>query len=370
MKALIFYCKAGGGHQKAAELIQGGLIHQGCNVEIKNGFDLEGKNGFDFAQFAYRLLIRQLFWLWIIIVKFQRSFFGFFLLLICYEIGKFFLYKKFEKLILDYRPNKVISTYYFFAKLAGKISDKHSLNLEITTIVTDPFSPEKIWFTDKKGKYLVYSKSAQQLSLKYGLNINQTSLINPIIETKLINREKLKSLNQNFNFNPKKKTVLILGGGDGMQKGAKILSDIINSNLDLNIIVVCGRNEKFYKSCHQILDHFNSGYNVKIFKFVNFVNELISIADIVVSKAGPGVIFEVLKANKPLILSEFIWPQEKGLVSFITGNKLGSFKPKTNELVLEIESILNKQTIYQKFDNQKIGLDLNIGLKEAIKILV
>jgi UDP-N-acetylglucosamine:LPS N-acetylglucosamine transferase len=370
MKTLIFYSKAGGGHQKAAEIIATGLIQEGAQVKLKNGFDILDEGNFDFAPFAYRLLIGPLYFLWIIIVWLQKSFAGFFLLGICYQIGKLFLYKKFEKFILEYKPQNVISTYYFFGQLARQISEKNNLDLKITTVVTDPFSPEKVWFADKKGQYLVYTKAALDLALSHGLKTSQLNVVGPIVGFEAVDNQKLKSLQKEINLDFKKPLVLVLGGGEGMQKGTQILKEVLNSKLDIQLIMVCGRNQKLYDKCSSIIEKLQARSKVKLYKFVDFVPELIAISKVVVSKAGPGAVFEVLKQNKPLILCEYIWPQEKGVVSFVEENNLGVFKPSVEELIKEISLILSNKKVIKKIDIEQVGFDLSSGLETSLKALI
>jgi UDP-N-acetylglucosamine:LPS N-acetylglucosamine transferase len=370
MKTLIFYSKAGGGHQKAAELIASGLTTTGVEVKVKNGFDLDDSGGFDFAPFAYRLLMGPLYFLWLIIVSLQRSFAGFFLLEISYQIGKLFLYGKFEKLILEYKPQSVVSTYYFFAKLAREISQKHQLNIKITTVVTDPFSPEKVWFTDSDGDYLVYTKQAQDLALSYGLKSSHLKVIGPVVDLEPVNKANLEAIKYQLNFDFEKPTLLILGGGDGLQKGAEILKAVLITKPGLQTIVVCGRNQKLFDDCQLLINSFEAGSTVKLFKFVDFVSELISISSVVVSKAGPGVVFEVLNRSKPLILCEYIWPQELGIVTFVESNKLGTFKPKVDELIEEIDHILSGKKTLQIFNPNRLGFNLDSGLSNCLKELI
>lgn len=370
MKTLIFYSNTGGGHQKAARLIASGLSSRGQEVLAVNGFDLDNTGGFDFIPAAYKLLIGPLNFMWYIIIWLQRSFAGFFLLEISYQVGKLFLYKKFEKLILRNQPQSVVSTYYFFAKLAREISQKHQLDLKITTVVTDPFSPEKVWFTDSNGDYLVFTKEARDLALSYGLKSSQLKVIDPIVDLESVNKTKLETVKNELNFDFEKPILLILGGGDGLQKGSQILEEVLNTKPALQTIVVCGRNQKLFGDCKLLINKFEAESIVKLFEFVDFVPELISISSVVISKAGPGVVFEVLKQVKPLVLCEYIWPQEKGIVTFVESNQLGIFIPKTDRFIEEIDHILSGKKTLQKFDPNRFGFDLESGLSNCLKELI
>lgn len=99
-----------------------------------------------------------------------------------------------------------------------------------------------------------------------------------------------KKLSFFSNDNP---CLLVLGGS----LGAQFLNDIIFQNLDelskhFNILHICGK--KNFK------DITHNGY--KIFPFVENIEDFYATADIVISRAGSGVINELLALSKPMFL--------------------------------------------------------------------
>ncbi len=93
--------------------------------------------------------------------------------------------------------------------------------------------------------------------------------------------------------NPNKPTVLVLGGS----LGAKFLNNLTFENLDAltekyNIIHICGKNN-FQKIVHE--DYFLTPYATNI-------QDFFATADIVISRAGSGVINELLALAKPMLL--------------------------------------------------------------------
>ncbi len=96
-----------------------------------------------------------------------------------------------------------------------------------------------------------------------------------------------------FNFDPTLPTVLVLGGS----LGAKFLNEIIFENLDnltkkYNILHICGKNN-FKKIEHK---------NYHIAPYVENIEDYYASADIVISRAGSGVINELLALEKPMLL--------------------------------------------------------------------
>lgn len=92
------------------------------------------------------------------------------------------------------------------------------------------------------------------------------------------------------NNNP---TLLVLGGS----LGAKFLNEIVFENLDkltknYNILHICGKNN-YQNIVHE---------NYKIFPYAENIEDFYATADIVLSRAGSGVINELLILNKPMLL--------------------------------------------------------------------
>jgi UDP-N-acetylglucosamine--N-acetylmuramyl-(pentapeptide) pyrophosphoryl-undecaprenol N-acetylglucosamine transferase len=121
------------------------------------------------------------------------------------------------------------------------------------------------------------------------------------------NREKAISL---FHFDAGKKTILILGGS----QGAKTINDIVLDLLEElasrhQIIHQCGiRNyDEVLKEVNFIFDKMvradiRSSYKLYGFLDLENLRDAYSIADLVISRAGSGLIFELALLGKPAIL--------------------------------------------------------------------
>ena len=117
---------------------------------------------------------------------------------------------------------------------------------------------------------------------------------NPVEEEllKLINQKKAR---QNFNLDPDKKTILIMGGSQGSQR----MNEFIWQNLDKLL-------EK-YQIIHQVgkgnYENFELRENYYFTDyFKNNLAEAYGAADIVVCRAGAQTIFELAALGKPAIL--------------------------------------------------------------------
>ncbi len=105
-----------------------------------------------------------------------------------------------------------------------------------------------------------------------------------------------------YGFDPKKPTILVLGGSGG----AKAINDAIAENLaelhdemGMQIIWQCG--SKYIESVQSLLDP-NKFQNLRLFHFIDNMRYAYSAADIVISRAGASICSELLITGKPSLL--------------------------------------------------------------------
>lgn len=108
-----------------------------------------------------------------------------------------------------------------------------------------------------------------------------------------IRRQIFEGKRLSLNFDPNLPTVLVLGGS----LGAKFLNQLIFENLDeltqkFNILHICGK-KNFKNITHK---------NYHLTPFTEKIEDYYATADMVISRAGSGVINELLALEKPMLL--------------------------------------------------------------------
>jgi len=104
-----------------------------------------------------------------------------------------------------------------------------------------------------------------------------------------------------FNFEPDKKTLLIIGGS----LGARTINESITLNLDVlirkNIQVIWQTGKYYYKKAKEEVARYNN-HNISVMEFINRMAFAYSVADVIISRAGAGTISELCIVGKPIIL--------------------------------------------------------------------
>jgi UDP-N-acetylglucosamine:LPS N-acetylglucosamine transferase len=125
-------------------------------------------------------------------------------------------------------------------------------------------------------------------------------------------------------------TALVLFGGHGSKTMFEIAGRLENSSLDLQVIYICGRNEKLANTlrAHKSrLPRFVEGFTSK----VNFYMQL---GDFFIGKPGPGCISEALAMHLPVIVECNAWtlPQERYNAAWVVEKELGIVLPNFREI--------------------------------------
>lgn len=140
-------------------------------------------------------------------------------------------------------------------------------------------------------------------------------------------------------------TVFTIAGGAGLGSTVGLVKSVVKRNPDVQMIAVCGRNEKQRQKLQAFVDK-SGAKNVKVLGFSTNVPELMAAADVAFARGGGNGASECFYANLPIIFREGLINNEKvnrklfvsaGMCDAIkrksqAGKKVEFFKNNTGEL--------------------------------------
>ena len=120
-------------------------------------------------------------------------------------------------------------------------------------------------------------------------------------------------------------TALILFGGHGSNVMLEIAERLDRSNLDVQLVFVCGKNEKLagaLRARKWRVPNFVEGFTTR-------VNEYMHLADFFIGKPGPGSVSEALAMKLPVIVECNAWtlPQERYNAAWVVEKQVGIVLP-------------------------------------------
>jgi processive 1,2-diacylglycerol beta-glucosyltransferase/1,2-diacylglycerol 3-beta-galactosyltransferase len=371
-KYLFLYLKTGGGHLSPAKAVKQTLEERYpglAEAELVDGLEGSMKPAQWVIEDGYRTSVNYAKWVFESLYAVNKiDFFG--------KLSNQMFVPVARKIIEDHirqkQPDGIVIFHYFLIEPVYQSLEKLNLSIPVTVVVTDPYTAHPIWFTNKKPEFIVFSDKLKKYMLGKGLDAQQIfrfpQIINPSFETKFDGNQKIEIF-EKFQLAPDRKTILIFGGGEGLKKGLSVLKNLAKTHFPINVIMVSGRNKILERAAHRIAER-PSQARIKVFGFVDFMDKLLAISDIVVSKCGASALAEMLIMKKIPIVVDYIWEQEKGNVDFLLENKLGFYEPRPTQAVKRIEELLSNQWLFNGYRQHLENLDYKNGVYDVADFIL
>jgi len=316
---------AGGGHRAAATALQMAIQAQGRPWEVRltnlqellDPLDVLKKYGRIRIQDMYNTLLRN-----------------------GWTLGSPYLLKVLQAAIWTYHrptvrlleahwketePDMVVSVVPHFNRALCESFSRAFPGRPFVTVLTDIADYPPHFWIERQQQYLVCGSDravAQARSMGHsddrifrasGMVLHPRFYEAPI-EDRIAERERL-------GLRPDLPTGLVLFGGHGSQVMLDIAERLDRSQLELQLIFICGKNEKLanaLRSQKSRLPRFVEGFTTR-------VNYYMHISDFFIGKPGPGSVSEAMAMHLPVIVECNAWtlPQERYNAEWILEKQVG-----------------------------------------------
>jgi len=267
------------------------------------------------------------------------------------KLGWPFMQKEIDKLLQEYKPDVLVSTHPV-SRMVFKRARERGLGLPLVNVIMDPYTMHRIWVIPEADITVVATDHARELTVKYGVPASKIKIVGVPIDPKfsLSAAEKEQRRRKNH-LKPKLFTVLLMGGGEGSGGMDKIIEQMNRAKLNIQLIVICGKNEALKKK----LEGAKYKIPMRIFGFTDKVDQLMGDSDLLVSKAGPGTIAEAMAMGLPMVITSFVPGNEEGNVEFVVKEKIGKFSEDPAIIAKYIQELMDRRE-YEKYQENIIRL--------------
>lgn len=337
-KVFIVYASAGAGHQKAAEAIYEYLNKTPTDLDLKLIDILDYSNHIVKLSYSrgYTFLITKLPWVWYILYRlssfFANNYFRF--------LFDYLACQPFVDLLKKEKPDVVISTHFLTNSIFGVFKKKYPRHTFCPiTIITD-YTLHPYWIGEGVDTYIASCDYTKDCLLRKGIIEDKIKVYGIPVKEKFYLPSDRKTAAQKLGVDPVKFTALIMTGAVGIGPIEEIVQALA---ADVQLLVICGRNQKLFDRLTKL-----NLANVKIYPLIDYVDELMSVSDVVLTKAGGLTISESLAKGLPMIFFSSIPGLETANARVIT-NYGASFIAKTVTKIKEkVFFLKNDPAFYQK----------------------
>lgn len=371
-KYLMLYLKTGGGHLAPAKSVSN-YIQQNYTDKIEPVLIDGLAEAPSYARFivedGYRILQSKAKWYYELLYALNKIIgIAKYNSLLVSERIKPYLKEK----ILNEEPCKIVIFHFFLIKPVYDILRENKLSIPVVTVVTDPFIAHPIWFLNKQQTMIVFSQQLKNYALKKNIPHEKVHVFPFILDEKYsapMPKEEIPVLKKRLGFEVNKKIVLIMGGGDGIPKGEMILKNLLEELPEVCLAIVCGKNKSLYEFALELKKKGNYE-NLKVYGYISFVYNLLSVSDVVITKCGASTFMEILMTRKIPVVNDYIWEQEKGNVEFLVKNRLGVYEKNMKKLPHVVKKLLKDEAFYQSYIINIEKAHLRNGTADVAEFLV
>ncbi|MFA5089646.1 MAG: glycosyltransferase [Candidatus Omnitrophota bacterium] len=302
-KIVVTYASAGAGHLKAAEALERYLkennpLVKTALVDVLNKTNFLYKAGYTYG---YSLLVKYAPWFWGLLFWVTASrLLGPIIRPLALLLNRVNA-KEFIDFLLREKPDYVLSTHFLPSEIAAYLKRGNRLSAKLITIITD-FGVHPFWICPGTDIYITASEVTKRSLAAKGVKGGSILALGIPVDEKFSIGYDRDNLCRKLNISCDKFTVLIATGSFGIGNIAEITGLLCK---EAQVLVVCANNKNLYAYLKK------EGYpNVSVFGFVDNVQELMAVSDVIIAKPGGMTISEALAMDLAPIFITSIPGQE------------------------------------------------------------
>lgn len=246
---------------------------------------------------------------------------------------------KLKKLFEQFHPDLIVCTQAYPCGMVSEFKRTYTSNIPLVAVLTD-YVPHAYWLYDNVDYYICPSEEISQRLIKKGIPAHKIKPLgipfDPAFTASEVNKT---AVLEKLGLIPEKKTVLIMGGGQGLGPIKTIVNSLDKVKNDFQEIIVTGTNKKLYKSLKSGLKKHKK--KICCLGYAHNVNELMSVADLIITKPGGITTSEALSKKLPMLIIKPIPGQEINNTVYLTEQKAAIKIDKPQKINSVVEDLFS-----------------------------
>lgn len=173
-----------------------------------------------------------------------------------------------------------------------------------------------------------------------------------------------REIRKSLGLDEDKFTVVLAEGGYGIGKMEQICNLILERDLPVNLVPVCGKNKELYERLQAVKSKGKTTF--KPMGLVDNMLEVVASADVFCGKSGANMCAEVCFFGLPMIITKYATTIERGIGRYYlntVGNALKIFKPE--KVADKIEEFINNPAQMEPYKKAAEAQRSNYGATEC-----
>ena len=274
-------------------------------------------------------------------------------------------------LIDEFRPDIIITTHPFPTEMVSRLKSKKEINIPLICIMTD-YAPHKAWISDKVDAYIVANDDMVTKMIAEGVDSRCIYPYGIPVDEVFFEEKEKQLVIEELGLDKNLPTILMMAGSFGVSNVFDVYENIIDIDLDFQIILVTGRNQKLYNNFEEVIG--STPKKTKLIYFTDEINKFMQASDIIITKPGGLTVTEALACNIPMAVFNAIPGQEEENAEFLLKHNMAvrisdgnSCRAAIVELLKDSEKLEDMKEACKSFDKNDSTKNIFLLINELME---
>jgi 1,2-diacylglycerol 3-beta-galactosyltransferase len=365
-KVMIVWGAAGSGHRSGMQAIRDALLELDPSTQV---MDVDAYSPpwsyfpLTLVPQLYAFIVDRMPWVWALLFRLTNSRRGFHMA----ELLTARLFSPvFEKPLRAFQPDVIVCVIH---SITGGL--KRALRLvgqspPIGVVVQDMVTVHQVWLVPEAAWFAMPTVEACQVALDRGVCSERLRLVGmPLrkmfwdpIPDRITLRRQLGL--------PENGKVTLMIGGAGVHHLDAIVTELLAANLPGHIAVIAVDDGRIQRR----LMLRAAGRPLSVVGRVSNMSDWMWASDVMITKAGPNAIYEAMRCQLPMILTDAIRDQETGNLWFVEHFGMGVVATKPTQIAVAAKQILNNPQLAESMKASMQRICLTDAAQQIARIIL
>jgi len=359
MKIIITYGSAGAGHKIAARAIEQALANAGFDGQLKVIDILEYMPGLFKKIFSsgYLWTVTRWPWLWYAIYENRGKLHDFKPGDGWKEVLLKMVLRRMNHHLINEKPDYIISTFFTASWLAGRYKYLYNPSCKIGTIITD-YGLHPVWICPNQDRYFVPNESDRyelaEFSEYTGVGMDKIEHTGIPVEHRFTIPKDKMALREKYGFAKDRFNILLVAGVYGYDHVMAVIEKLANCKAKIQINVAA---QTAFEPRTELKSKLEAAdIPVNFYGRIGFLDELMALSDIAITKTGGLTSTECLSSGCPLFIYLPYPGQEERNSSVFTENQAGMRIYQLESLAYKVDLIAGNPVRHKLMVDAASGL--------------
>lgn len=269
--------------------------------------------------------------------------------------------------IAEHDPDVIITTHPFATEMVADLKKDGFVKAPLICIITD-YGVHRAYIADQVDAYVVASEDMLPELKAFGVEESKVYPFGIPVHDVFFDPKDRVELLRELDLDPDIPVLLFMAGSFGVSNIIKLYRSLESTDVQMQIIVITGRNKKLYESFEKELAA-GSRIPTRLIFFTDKVEKYMHASDLLVTKPGGLTVSEALACGLPMAVFDAIPGQEEDNANFLTTHDMCVRLKRDGDFAGEISSLLReKEHLWSMRENCR-GFDKSQSIPNMLALI-